>query len=457
MGGRETVRGILFQSLICCQEIFSKSWTLVHFEPTFQEGKIEKVDILFIDENNKQHALQVKSSIKKFGEAAIVSWINELKRDIDADYYELQLVGDLKENAKSLVETINESDNTRVKLNAFNIDGIENDILNKAKNFLEKRNIGSDNKILMSNIKIICYELLKSSLDNKNFSIENIFDMLTDKDNEDLKEFCQLIKNRLDKRVGLILSFYRKTFALYGFGTRKSNLELRKIAKNIQDINNEYEMEISNLLKNIEPDEKFYAYLCKEYLLYEEKSIENFLSDLYTPQSNYFEKNKLTYHLQLRTKINQLLSMFNNIDEKISNKYFLTKNQKELFETQDDIKIKYNDLNNLGLELGKLTFKEQQFPMVEVFTDNNEIVDLIKGSINTEICLISVLNDQFTQKQMYDYIVSRHKAFTDTGSYSPQLNIRYLIFVFDVSEEIKIKLEEFKNKSTIKYIFVERE
>ncbi|WP_264737348.1 hypothetical protein [Cytobacillus firmus] len=456
MGGTETVRGILFQALVCCQEIFKKSWTLVHFEPTFKDEVIEKVDILFVDESGKKHALQVKSSINKFGKAEIVGWISDLKSDIDADYYELQLVGDLRDNAKVYVENINKSDTTIVKVNSFDINKFENDILNEARNFLKQRNVGSNDKELMSNIKIISYELLKSSLNNNDFSFKDILEMLTNKNNDDMKEFCQLIRDRLDKRIKLILQFYKNTYSLYGFGSHTSILELNKTVKKVETINTQYEMHVSDLLKNIGEDEKFYEYLCREYLKNEEQYIEDFLSDLSTSQQKFYQKNSLTFHLQLRTKINNLLKMYNNIDENISNKYFFTKNQKELFETQDDINIKYNDLNSLETELKKLVFREQQNPRVIIITENPTLNDLIHESINADNKIIINISENFNQNQMYDYIVQTNEAFTETGSFSPQLYIRYVVFVLKVSDEIKIKLEQFKTRATIKYIFVEK-
>lgn len=58
---------------------------------------------------------------------------------------------------------------------------------------------------------------------------------------------------------------------------------------------------------------------------------------------------------------------------------------------------------------------------------------------------------------MYDWLVSNNETFTKSGSFSPQLYIRYAIFVLKVSDDIKNKSDQFKSRSTLKYIFIEEE
>lgn len=458
MGGKETVRGILFQAFVCCQEMFNKKWSLVKFEPTYHlddEKVIEKVDILFTDNSKQRHALQVKSSINKFGEADIRLWIQQLKSDIDADFYELHLVGECKDSAKGYVDTVNKSKDTMIYFTPFNINNIENNILNKAKIFLSEKNIGSDNKRLESNIKIICFELLKNALDEQPFSFVNIMDMLTSTDDEDLKDFCELIRDRMAKRIDLIFDFYRSTHALFGFGSETSRKELKNNIKNISDINSHYELKISEALKNVEEKERYYAFLCREYLESEDRSIKVFLNDLNTPQDYYHQRYSLTYHLHLRNEINKLVNMYNGIDVKISNKFFLTTNQKELFENQDDIFIQYNDIGTLEEELKKLAFKEQEYPRIMVFTDDNRIGTTLAKIIEGNRVIYNI-NGNVSQEDMFKRIVLENEAFTQDGSFSPQLYVRYIVFVLDVSAHIKRLLEEFKSRSTIKYIFIEK-
>lgn len=459
MGGKETVRGILFQSLICCKELFNRKWNLVKFEPTYininEKKEIEKVDILFSNINNQMYALQVKSSINKFAKPQINRWIKEIKKEIKADFYELHLVGDCKENAEKYVDTINKADNIKIILTSFDVNDIENDILNKAKDFLTENNMGCEDDRLSNNIKIICYELLKNALVDESFSIENIMDMLTSTDNSDLRDFCQLVRDRLSKRIDLIFEFYKSTYSLFGFGSAESKEKLYGNIKKIKNIDNEYDMKISAILNNIEENEKYYAYLCKEYLEYESKSINIFLNDLNTPQEYYHKKYNLTYHLNLRNEINKLVSTYNRIDEKISNKYFLKINQKEPFENQDDIIIQYSDLTELEEKLKKMSFKEQEYPLILVFTDSEKKYQCLDNIIK-ENRAIFMINENFTEKDMFNWIVNTNEAFTEEGSFSPQLYIRYVIFGLCISKNIKYMLAKFKSRSTIKYIFTEQ-
>ena len=60
------------------------------------------------------------------------------------------------------------------------------------------------------------------------------------------------------------------------------------------------------------------------------------------------------------------------------------------------------------------------------------------------------------ENSIYERIEYNNEAFTPDGSFAPQLYMRYVLFIGDLSQAIKYKLEKFKNKSTIKFIYCER-
>ncbi|MBM7650217.1 putative transcriptional regulator [Bacillus ectoiniformans] len=453
MGGTETIRGILFQALICCKEVFEREWKLVSFEPSFENKEIDKVDILFIDNDKKTHAIQVKSSINPFGEADLKRWIKSLKEDFKSDYYELQLVGTLKANANKYINNLNKDSNIKIVITPFNVGDVEKQIVNLAKNFLDEKNIGSNEKALKNNIKILSYEVLKSSISNEKFNLEKIFDIITSSNNDDMKSFCKLIRERLEERINLFMKFFEGSFALYGFGSNESKQALKDLGVKLKNIESNFKMDISRIIKKIENEEKYYSYLCEEYLDYEKVAIENVLENLNIPQNTYFKKNNITYHLHLRRYINDLKEMYNSISEKVESKYFLEKRYMDLFETQEDIIIKYKNLKDLEKEFKKLTFKEQQYPRVLGYCDDEEKYWFLKENINAD----NNVNHILSEEAMYNHLVREIEAFTSGGSFGPQLHIKYAIFFQEVSEEIKLKLKDHKNRSTIKYIFIERE
>jgi len=456
MGGRETIRGILFQTLVCCVQMFDKDWYQLHFDPDKIENKTcEKVDILFTNAKKQTYALQVKSSINDFTVSKIQTWLNDLKNDIKADFYELHLVGSCNSKAYEFIKEFS-SKNEKIICSQFDVDIFETQVLDNIKKLLTQKKIGYVENNLTDRIKVLCYEILKTAIDYNTFTYDNIMEIVIACDNQDVRDFCELIKNRLSTRIDLILEFYNNTYSLFGFGTKASISTLSSSVKKIREIDSDYNIKINEALNEITKNDVFIRFLCNEYIHQEKLSISSFLDGLNIPQHYYHQMFKKTYHLYLREQINILISKYNEIDKKISNKYNLQLTPKIPFEDQDDLIIFYKDNIELKYELSKLIFdKEEKYASVLVFTDDKNKLSCI-GSNFSENCISLEVSTNFSEEQMYEYIVSTNEAFTKDGSFSPQLHMRYIVFIFRMSNQIKLKLGEFKNRATIKYIFAEQ-
>ncbi|TWH60200.1 hypothetical protein DesLBE_4620 [Desulfitobacterium sp. LBE] len=461
MGGKETIRGIIIQGLICSQEIFNENYRIVKFDPSYdntdnKKKEINKVDILLIDNDNKKHVLQVKSSINNFTKKQIERWINELIKDIEADYYVLYLVGTPSKKCRDYISKVNNNKikNIKIKCDSLKIDSLENEIIKRAKDFMEKNNIWQSDENLDKNMQILNYILFESTLKEEALEIESLINRLLITDNSDIRDFCILVRDRLLNRVKKILEFYTKTYSLFGFGSKEAAITLNKSIKEIISIDKETENQIKEVLSYIKVEESFFHFLCNEYLEKEKKAIDIFLADLSTPQIFYHSKYKMTYHLRLRNEINKLIFSFNAIDQKISKKYCLENHYFNPFENQDDTIFRYSDDEELKKILYNLEFKEQEYPRVVSYTDDLEKRNLIDKILKGESVAL-LLNENFDQEKMFDTIVFENEAFTKEGSFSPQLYMRYVIFLMKVSNSIKNKLEKFKSRSTIKYIFIE--
>ncbi|MCA9666636.1 MAG: hypothetical protein KC503_13635 [Myxococcales bacterium] len=90
MGGQESSRGYLLQTLACLLEaVRTPDWDEVTIEPDVPG---EKVDILWRAQG-RQRAVQVKSSQNQISLAQAKQWATALRHSYQADAYELQLFG----------------------------------------------------------------------------------------------------------------------------------------------------------------------------------------------------------------------------------------------------------------------------------------------------------------------------------------------------------------------------
>lgn len=458
MGGRETARGILFQTLICCIKMFEKDWIELDYDPDIIKNKsCDKVDILFTNKSKQTYALQVKSSINEFSVSKILKWTEELKSDVDADFYELNLIGNYNSKTKNYIENFNkENKNIKIICSDFDIEKIENKIELSIKQLLTNKNYIFTDKKISEKSKIIYFELLKTSISYKTITYDNILDILLESDNMDMRNFCELIRDRLNNRIDEILKFYKNTYALFNYETTENISVLENSKEKILYLDSDISNRINDALDIIKQDDKFINYLCREYLEQEKQSIEEFIRDLYIPEYYYHQKFNKTFHLNLREKINNIILKYNKIDVKISEKYNLQLLQRELFEDQESVVIKYKEVSQAKKELNDIIFtKEEEFARVVVFSkmNNDELHDKSLFTPNTVVLNSSTLSEH----EIYDTIVWDNEAFTNNGRFAPQLYMRYIVFLGKVSQELKFKLEKFKNKSTIKFYFVEEE
>lgn len=91
-GGQIAIRGFLVQTLVALLEALQddQPWKSITLEPNVDS---EKVDILWIYEDNATKAVQVKSTEKTFSKSNVERWSRDLEAWKQADDYELILAG----------------------------------------------------------------------------------------------------------------------------------------------------------------------------------------------------------------------------------------------------------------------------------------------------------------------------------------------------------------------------
>lgn len=92
MNGKTSLRGYLLQTIVCLFDTISVSdlaWEYVVIEPDFLS---EKVDIAWFYPKKKK-VIQVKSSQNQIGKSQAIHWALEIENSLEADEYELILLG----------------------------------------------------------------------------------------------------------------------------------------------------------------------------------------------------------------------------------------------------------------------------------------------------------------------------------------------------------------------------
>ncbi len=213
MGGKETVRGILLQTIICVLDLFNKDndWIHVSLEPDI---KAEKVDILWDYKSNKKKVVQVKSKQTSIGYSVAEKWAVQLENDCLADFYELILIGPC---AQKLTKMKNIG---RVSLTIRNLD-IET-LLNNAAFSLEMYLERKETQSFSSDVKKTIIEALitifESYSTKSKLISRNEFERLLD---EKIRPFIpkpkdELIDNRFKEN-------FRKLYIIL-FETEASNI-----------------------------------------------------------------------------------------------------------------------------------------------------------------------------------------------------------------------------------------
>lgn len=105
MGGREALRGFLYQGFASVLEALSDeiNWDKIYVEfPTSND----KVDIALEQQGKVIKCIQVKSSINIFTKLQIKKWLYELINDIESSEYELFLIGQCYKDANTFIKSI---------------------------------------------------------------------------------------------------------------------------------------------------------------------------------------------------------------------------------------------------------------------------------------------------------------------------------------------------------------
>jgi len=157
MGGKENVRGILLQTIVCILDLFNEDndWIHVSLEPDINA---EKVDILWDYVDGKKKVVQVKSKQTSISMSFAENWATQLENDyLIADSYELILIGPCepkltkKKNIGKVTLTIRNLDvDNLLKNTAFSL-GL----------YLERKGIqpfSSDVKITISEALVTIFE-----------------------------------------------------------------------------------------------------------------------------------------------------------------------------------------------------------------------------------------------------------------------------------------------------------
>ncbi len=177
MGGKENVRGILLQTIICVLDLFNKDndWIHVSLEPDINA---EKVDILWDYIDGKKKVVQVKSKEKSITMSFAENWATLLESDYIADSYELILIGPCEPkltNRKNIGKV-------SLKIKNLDLDSLLNNAAFSLGSYLERKGV----KPLNSNVKKTIIEALvtifaKYSTQSKFVSRNEFDDILNEK------------------------------------------------------------------------------------------------------------------------------------------------------------------------------------------------------------------------------------------------------------------------------------
>jgi len=104
MGGQAGSRGYIYQGIVAILEsLVNNEWDKIYVEYI---SKDEKVDIALLKDSRLIKAIQVKSSINQFTKNNIITWIDALIHDEDADDYQLHLIGNCEKDAEIFIRSI---------------------------------------------------------------------------------------------------------------------------------------------------------------------------------------------------------------------------------------------------------------------------------------------------------------------------------------------------------------
>lgn len=166
MGGRESIRGYVYQTIISViQSLTDSTWQFLQIEPDTENNK---VDIIWENGNGKK-CQQIKSSINNFQKSDIIRWLEELINDSKGFIsFELILIGSSSQETRDFINKISSkkaiegSDiinqhitNIDIELYPFRQDLLESKITLEVLTYLEK---------IQVNVKTSAGNLIKGGL-----------------------------------------------------------------------------------------------------------------------------------------------------------------------------------------------------------------------------------------------------------------------------------------------------
>ena len=127
MGGKEGSRGYLYQAFASVLEALTDkcNWDKIYIEfPTSND----KVDIALEKQNHIIKCIQVKSTINTFVKSDVITWLDDLAKDIVSPEYELFLIGQCDKSTNTFIKSIGKyyakevDKETKSSLKGFNTD-----------------------------------------------------------------------------------------------------------------------------------------------------------------------------------------------------------------------------------------------------------------------------------------------------------------------------------------------
>lgn len=130
LGGKEAIRGFLYQGFASILESLTQEfWDKIYVE--YPSDK-DKVDIALEINGTITKSIQVKSSINLFQKRDVEKWIKDLIGDIEADEYEVVLIGSCDKSTNDFINSIikyksgNIDEKTKIALKEFDKDILDN-------------------------------------------------------------------------------------------------------------------------------------------------------------------------------------------------------------------------------------------------------------------------------------------------------------------------------------------
>lgn len=105
VGGKEGSRGYLYQAFASVLEALTDkcNWDKIYIEfPTSND----KVDIALEKQNHIIKCIQVKSTINTFVKSDVITWLDDLAKDIASPEYELFLIGQCDKSTNTFIKSI---------------------------------------------------------------------------------------------------------------------------------------------------------------------------------------------------------------------------------------------------------------------------------------------------------------------------------------------------------------